>query len=74
MLRKCKERSIQENYFVSLVSPSLFSSISNIPVNTGRLKNVFKTSFVRYGCLKDVSETACAHWDYRAFPTYTFFI
>ena len=27
----------------------------------GYLKNVFKTSFVRYGCLKDVSETACAH-------------
>ena len=32
------------------------------PVIIGRFKNVFKTSFVRYGCLKDVSETACAHW------------
>ena len=34
-----------------------------IPVNTRRLKNVFKTSLVRYGCLKDVSETTCVHWD-----------
>ena len=33
---------------------------------TGHLKNVFKMSFVRYGCLKDVSETTCAHWG-RAF-------
>ena len=32
------------------------------PVNRRRLKNIFKTSFVRYGCLKDVSETACVHW------------
>ena len=29
---------------------------------TGRLRNVFKTSFVRYERLKEVSETACAHW------------
>ena len=29
---------------------------------TGRFKNVFKTSFVRYECLKDVSQTACAYW------------
>ena len=35
-----------------------------LPVNTrGRLKNVFKTSFVRYGCQKDVSYTSCVHWD-----------
>ena len=37
--------------------------IATIPVITRRLKNVFKTSFVRYECLKDVSETACAHWN-----------
>ena len=29
------------------------------PVNTGRLKNVFKTFFVRYGCPQDVSD----HWE-----------
>ena len=35
-----------------------------LPVNKrGRLKNVFKTSFVRYGCQKDVSYTSCVHWD-----------
>ena len=38
-----------------------FCVIFRYPVITGRLKNVFKTSFVRYGCLKDVSETACIH-------------
>ena len=32
------------------------------PVITGRLRNVFKTSFVRYERLKELSETACAHW------------
>ena len=41
--------------------PSLMYKCCN-PVNTRRLKNVFKTSFERYECLKDVSETSCVHW------------
>ena len=39
-----------------------FNMIWIFPVNTRRFKNVFKTSFVRYGCFKDVSETSCIHW------------
>ena len=40
-----------------------FSHFIRYPVNTRGLKNVFKTSFVRYGCQKDVSYTSCVHRD-----------
>ena len=29
--------------------------------STQRSQDIFKTSFLRYGCLKDVPETACVH-------------
>ena len=37
------------------------------PLITGRLKSVFKTSFVRYRCLKDVSETAWPVFSWEKF-------
>ena len=47
---------------LSFIENLIYIFIS-IPVITGRFRNVFKTFFVCYECLKDISETACAHWD-----------
>ena len=44
----------------------------SVPVITGRFRNVFKTSFVCYGCLKDVSQTACVYWDWSLLTQTTF--
>ena len=58
-VRKCGYRCA----FLQLCHHDGDKDIATITVITRRLKNVFKTSFVRYECLKDVSKMACVHWE-----------
>ena len=59
---KSKNTKCLSNVFCMLwMSKRRLRNILSLP--TIKTQNVFLTSFVRYECLKDVSETSCVYWE-----------